>query len=111
MENLFVAKQEPNHLMKRLNMWILSSIVSRECTSICFILLSSSAYSCLRHTIQLYVAMPLNDAERESLGIQMVLYAWLFSRSELILLLMVPQSPTACSLHLAVSAPWTTRSV
>ncbi|KAL7909261.1 hypothetical protein GGI35DRAFT_375770 [Trichoderma velutinum] len=49
--------------MKWLNMWILSSILSRKCTPICFILLSSSAYSCLCHTIQLYVAVPLDDAE------------------------------------------------
>lgn len=65
MEKLFVAKQEPNHFTRRLNTWILPSILSCECTSICFILLSSSAYSCLCHTIQLYVAMPLNDAETE----------------------------------------------
>ncbi|KAL6828301.1 hypothetical protein V8C40DRAFT_240687 [Trichoderma camerunense] len=65
LEKLFVAKQEPTHLMRRLNTWILPSILNRECTSIYFIFLSSSAYSCLCHTIQLYVAMPLNDAEAE----------------------------------------------
>ncbi|KAL7950781.1 hypothetical protein V8C42DRAFT_130354 [Trichoderma barbatum] len=102
------SDQEPNRLVKRSNMWILPSILTYDApASVSFsfprqhtgVLSRSSSTWPYPLTTQISV-----------LGIQMILHAWPFDPSEFILLPMAPQCPTACSLHLAVSAPLDTQS-
>jgi hypothetical protein len=105
-----MTKQEPNYLMQRLICGIhhplsildtLDALLTHN-NGISFF--SPSFNFLVQHDPAIRGHTP-STMHKLILGIQTILHAWLFNRSEFILVLMAPQCPTACSLNLAASAP------